>query len=69
MDPSLDDTPLCESFPAVFDIYQGQDWMFKRTMSCNLVVPFWRRMLPDMWEHIKTCGLSHLISSDSDIVS
>jgi hypothetical protein len=40
MDPWLDDTPLCESFTALFDICQGKDWMFQKVMSCNLIVPF-----------------------------
>jgi hypothetical protein len=72
MDPSLGDTPLCESFPALFDICQGQDWTFERAMSCNLDVPFRRRMLPDMisqWERIKTCAFRHPTSLNSDIVS
>jgi hypothetical protein len=71
-DPWLDDIPLCESFLALFDICQGQDWTFERTMSCNLVIPFRRRMLPDMisqWEHIKNRGMSYPSSLDSDTVT
>jgi hypothetical protein len=71
-DPWLDDIPLCESFLALFDICQGQDWTFERTMSCNLVIPFRRRMLPDMisqWEHIKNRAMSYPSSLDSDTVT
>jgi hypothetical protein len=72
IDPWLNDTPLIESFPAFFDICQGQDWMFEKVIDSGMDVSFRRRMPPAMaaqWEHIKTCALAHPSSSVADGVS
>jgi hypothetical protein len=63
---------LIESFPALFDICQGQDWTFEKVIDSGMDVPFRRRMPPAMaaqWEHIKTCALAHPSSSVADGIS
>jgi hypothetical protein len=69
--PWLDDTPLFESFPALFDICQGQDWTFKKVINFGMDVPF-RRRIPAMvvqWDRIKTCAFAHPHSSVTDGIS
>jgi hypothetical protein len=55
IDPWLDNAALCDSYPALFDICQGQDWTLERVIGSNCVIPFRRRLSPEMvvhWEYI-----------------
>jgi hypothetical protein len=38
IDPWLDNIPLCESFPALFDNCQGQDRTFEKAINCEMSV-------------------------------
>jgi hypothetical protein len=62
LDPWLNNTPLCESYPSLFDVCHAQEWTFEKVLSCNLVIPFRRRLcqvLQEHWDYIKNAAINY----------
>jgi hypothetical protein len=65
IDPWLDNAALCDSYPALFDICQGQDWTLERVIGSNCVIPFRRRLSPEMVVRLGIYRDAHEIESQS----
>jgi hypothetical protein len=66
-DAYMDDVPLCELHPALFDLCQMQDCTVQKCVDSNYVIPFRRRLHGDLLEtwHLITSKLENLTLSDT----
>jgi hypothetical protein len=56
IDPWLDQVPLCEAYPALYDTCHAQYWTSEKVLSRGFIIPFRRGLLPHMvnqWEYTK----------------